>query len=95
MQLDRKGHCKLARFELAKAVGGGRADHRTFTLAAGRAGCLAPEQVLHRGHGRAVDLWALGCLLFELLTGQVPPLTRVPECRFAVQLNHLHRAGAL
>lgn len=30
---------------------------------------LAPEIVNGKGHGRAVDFWALGVLLFELIAG--------------------------
>lgn len=72
--LDRKGHCKLGRFELAKQLGRGSGSDppRTFTVCAGKLGNLAPEQVLHLGHDRAVDLWGLGVLLFELLTGHSP-----------------------
>jgi len=33
---------------------------------------LAPEQVSGQGHGQAVDYWALGILVYEMLTGETP-----------------------
>ena len=33
---------------------------------------LAPECVLNRGHGRAVDYWGLGVLIYELQTSTTP-----------------------
>jgi protein kinase X len=47
---------------------------------------LAPEVMQNRGHNKAVDFWALGVLIFEMLTGTTPygrkgrdPLT-IYEC---------------
>ncbi|KRX10307.1 Protein kinase-like domain [Pseudocohnilembus persalinus] len=31
---------------------------------------LAPEILHKQGHGKSVDWWALGCILFEMLTGE-------------------------
>ena len=39
----------------------------------GYAHYLAPEQVSGQGHGLAVDFWALGTLLYELVTGGANP----------------------
>lgn len=33
---------------------------------------LPPEVILHKGHDKAVDLWGLGVLIFELLMGTSP-----------------------
>lgn len=64
--IDRDGHVRLTDFGFAKIV-----EDRTFTLC-GTPEYLAPETVQGVGHGQAVDWWALGVLLFEMITGYPP-----------------------
>lgn len=64
--LDKDGHLKLADFGFAKFV-----PNLTYTLC-GTPEYLAPEIILGRGYGKSVDWWALGILLFEMLTGNPP-----------------------
>lgn len=33
---------------------------------------LAPEMIKKIGYGKDVDWWCLGCLIYEMLTGQPP-----------------------
>lgn len=64
--IDLEGHVKITDFGFAKVV-----EDRTFTLC-GTPEYLAPEIIQSKGHGKGVDWWALGVLLFEMLAGYPP-----------------------
>lgn len=64
--LDVYGHLRITDFGFAKFV-----EYRTYTLC-GTPDYLAPEIILNKGHGSAVDWWALGILIFEMLVGYPP-----------------------
>jgi CRP-like cAMP-binding protein len=49
----------------------GAVQNMTYTIC-GDPEYMAPEQISQQGHNGAVDLWALGVLLFELIDGKNP-----------------------
>jgi serine/threonine protein kinase len=71
--LGREDHVYLSDFGLAKPLAstGGLTRHGTVVA---RAEYVAPEQVLGERVDARVDIYALGCVLFEALTGE-PPLS--------------------
>jgi serine/threonine protein kinase len=66
--LDQDGRCKLADFGWSN-FDDGRKNRETYC---GTPEYLAPEMVTKSGHNESVDIWALGVLLFEMLTGRTP-----------------------
>ncbi|ETO10308.1 protein kinase A catalytic subunit isoform 1 [Reticulomyxa filosa] len=64
--LDDRGYLKVTDFGFAKIV-----TDKTFTLC-GTPDYLAPEIVIGQGHGRAVDWWTLGVLIYEMLASFPP-----------------------
>ena len=75
--LDLDGHIRLTDFGLSKesqadtspatTVGGDK-----FTSFVGTAGYLSPEMIKREGHGKPLDFYCLGCLLYVMLTGSLP-----------------------
>eukprot|EP00455_Lapot_gusevi_P027088 TRINITY_DN2864_c0_g1_i9.p1 TRINITY_DN2864_c0_g1~~TRINITY_DN2864_c0_g1_i9.p1 ORF type:complete len:799 (+),score=343.37 TRINITY_DN2864_c0_g1_i9:177-2573(+) len=64
--LDDRGYLKVTDFGFAKIV-----TDRTWTLC-GTPDYLAPEVVSGQGHGKGVDWWTLGILIYEMLASYPP-----------------------
>lgn len=64
--LDKLGYFKITDFGFAKKV-----TFKTYTLC-GTPEYIAPEVLLNKGHGKGVDWWTLGILLYEMMVGQPP-----------------------
>ena len=67
--IDAAGYAKLTDFGLSKEQ---LCGSQLTNTACGTPEYLAPEVLLRQGHGRAVDWWSLGCLVYEMLVG-LPP----------------------
>ncbi|AKQ67578.1 Serine/threonine-protein kinase pkn6 [Myxococcus hansupus] len=68
--VSRQGAVKVVDFGIAKVAGQG---HRTLTgVVKGKVAYMPPEQLQAKGMDRRVDVYALGVVLYELLTGKRP-----------------------
>ena len=68
--LDERGHCYLADFGLTQSLSSqGQAPDGSLL---GTIDYVAPEQIRGSDVDRRADVYSLGCLLFECLTGEVP-----------------------
>jgi len=68
--LDDQGHAQLTDFGLSKeGVFEGNKGAKSFC---GSVAYLAPEMLCKAGHGKSVDWYLLGVLLYEMTVGQPP-----------------------
>ena len=74
--LDEEGHCKLTDFGLSKE---GVTENQSASSFCGSIAYLAPEMLKKQGHGKAVDWYLLGVLLYEMLVGITPFFTNRKE----------------
>jgi protein-serine/threonine kinase len=77
--LDADGHAKITDFGLSKE---GIQDNVSARTMCGTPEYLAPEILDKRGHGKAVDWYSLGALIYQMLTGLPPYYTRDREKLF-------------
>lgn len=63
---------KITDFGFAKKI-----EFKTYTLC-GTPEYLAPEVLLNKGHGKGVDWWTLGILIYEMLVGEPPFVDKDP-----------------
>jgi len=66
--IDHNGYVKVTDFGFAKRL---KPGNKTYTMC-GTPDYLAPELVQQSGHNKAVDWWALGIMIYEMIHG-VPP----------------------
>ncbi|CDJ48565.1 hypothetical protein EBH_0020950 [Eimeria brunetti] len=64
--VDSEGYLKLTDFGFAKVI-----ENRTYTLC-GTPEYIAPEVLLNKGHGKPVDWWTMGILIYEMIVGYPP-----------------------
>ncbi|PIA18840.1 hypothetical protein COEREDRAFT_84794 [Coemansia reversa NRRL 1564] len=69
IMLDSQGHVKIADYGLCKENMGYGQTTITFC---GTPEFMAPEIVLEQRYGRAVDWWAFGVLIYEMILGTSP-----------------------
>ena len=70
VMLTAKGQIKIMDFGLASLAGRSKLTKSGTTL--GTPAYMAPEQLEGRDVDRRADIWALGCVLYEMLTQRTP-----------------------
>ncbi|WP_225447982.1 protein kinase [Streptacidiphilus sp. P02-A3a] len=72
------GQVKVMDFGIARLLEQGGADLTRTAMVIGTAECLSPEQARGERVDARADLYSVGCLLYELLTGRPPFLGDTP-----------------
>ncbi|CAD8181669.1 unnamed protein product [Paramecium octaurelia] len=67
--LDNKGHVKLADFGLSKE---GVTDQDKAKSFCGSPAYLSPDILSQKGAGKPSDIYGIGCVMYEMMTGESP-----------------------
>ncbi len=68
IMIDQDGYPVIVDFGFAKYL---EPDEKTFTFC-GTPNYVAPEIITNAGHGKEVDYWALGVVIYEMVSGENP-----------------------
>jgi len=72
IMVDSQDHIKLIDFGLARSAGARRLTYARITRSMGTPDYVSPEQVKSKRGDARSDLYALGVIFYEMLTGEVP-----------------------
>jgi serine/threonine-protein kinase len=81
------GEVKVMDFGIAFATDGGETGLTAAGIVVGTVSYMSPEQAQGRAVDARSDLYAVGCVLYELLTGRPPHLAETP---IAIAYRHVH-----
>ncbi|MEA2190811.1 MAG: eukaryotic-like serine/threonine-protein kinase, partial [Solirubrobacteraceae bacterium] len=70
--ITKEGRVKVADFGIAKIASSGQAGLTSEGMTVGTPEYMSPEQALARDVGPASDLYSIGCMTYEMLTGRLP-----------------------
>ncbi len=79
--LDEDGHALLTDFGLSKE---GVLDNLSTKSFCGSVAYLAPEMLKKTGHGKAVDWYLFGVLIYEMLVGMPPYFSNNRYCSLRI-----------
>ncbi len=72
IMVDSQDHIKLIDFGLARSAGARRLTYARITRSMGTPDYVSPEQVKSKRGDARSDLYSLGVIFYEMLTGEVP-----------------------
>lgn len=78
--IDKDGYIKVTDFGLSKQ---NILDNHSTNSFCGTPEYLAPEIINGIGHGKAVDWWSLGAIIYEMMTGMPPFYSKDREKLFS------------
>ncbi|MEQ1860607.1 MAG: protein kinase [Chthoniobacteraceae bacterium] len=93
--LDKDGRVKIADFGIAKMLGEESSTGLAESQPAGTPQYMAPEQREHQRTDHRADIYSLGVVLYELLTGELPadklqpPSSRIRGMQIDVRLDEV------
>jgi predicted Ser/Thr protein kinase len=86
--LDRAGRVMIADFGIAKMLGEEAVTGLAESQPAGTPQYMAPEQKDHRRTDHRADIYSLGVVLYELLTGELPAdKLEPPSCKVQIDVR--------
>jgi serine/threonine protein kinase len=87
VMLTTSGQVKVMDFGIAFATGGGETGLTAAGNVLGTATYMSPEQAQGQAVDARSDLYSVGCMLYELLTGRPPHMAETP---IAIAYRHVH-----
>jgi hypothetical protein len=85
--ITKDGRVKVADFGIAKAAATGQAGLTSEGMTVGTPEYMSPEQAMARDVSPASDLYSVGCMTYEMLTGRLP---FVESSQVALLMHHVN-----